>query len=506
MAALLLAFACPVCAGSYSLPAFSGGLWYSNYASPGVPHPYSSYGNTTGSGDSSMQVQASGTVVATFTWVSSNTSLDPAPSCVVEQTGSAWWRASAPTQPPASCRDGLGDLESGGLNGGSSFGTHYQIVAPDANGVITIVLSGAQATVDPTGSTSGNFGCGITWSVYAAPITVRLNGTIKDTVGSDNILIGQGCTAYIQAGSLPDGAITFSNFNWTVPGVTFDHFYISSDQSQGHVVFADPAIWASASPFWYWNSSANYTVSVNATASVNGLSLGTLTAQKNVAVIMPSQAVVTVTGSSSFQKTNGTVTGIQAGAPGASGMEIDASVMTPNPIAQYGYYGKYFFVQLVKELRDLKMGAIVYPHITNGFVLDNQWPYNGYQDGYGPESVTPTHLIFSDAPDMGIQFYDGVDIADEFKAYLMYQPPGNGYNAQPVPIRLTDWNWTASATLYNGLWSPDPPGTCMMTADGVSSEFPEWTASFTNISGETGRTRHIKPILGKAFNQIMSLH
>jgi hypothetical protein len=182
IAALLLPVARPARAqygqppaATYSAPAFSGGQWFSSYYQPGTPHPYGSGGNTTGTGDSSMQVNSTGTVTAAFTWSDAGNPADPAPPCVIEQTGYAEWYGVPPFTSSPSCGDGLGDPEVGSSSGqtlqGRSSGTRYGLGVP-SSGVISVSLTGAQANVRPTGVDSGMFGSSVNWAVTAYPIVL----------------------------------------------------------------------------------------------------------------------------------------------------------------------------------------------------------------------------------------------------------------------------------------------------------------------------------------------
>ena len=461
---------------------YSGGTFTVN----GVTSPYtSSNGGSTYGGSyitlfQPASVQCGGAITATWQWVPANASDLPPQNVILMQTSSviATSGDSYSYGGSATCADGLGGTfvpsnPAYPNAGGSAQSTKYSVVP--GGWTVTAPPCSPSASASDTNPFATNW-INVSYSAQIYPVSISLNGATADNVGQNNILVGQRCQGIISAGPL-----TLSNYQWTVPGVTFDHYYIASDQSSGGPVFVDPAAWTTVSPSWCWSSSGNYTVSVTAQASLNGQSIGSVTAQHNVIVLTPTQSVVATPGISSFETNNGVVTAVQAGPSGGAGMAIDATVTTPDPIAQFGYYGQYFFVQLVDNLETLNAGTIVIPLGTNGYVLDNEWPYNGYQDAYGPMSSLPlAPLSFSDNPDLGLSAFNGVSISNGYKTYLMYQPPGNGYVSQPVPIHLTQWNWIASAALNNGVWAPNPPGSCTLTSDSSATEFPIWSASFTN--------------------------
>ena len=470
-------------AGSYIFGGYSGGTvtytisgnpnspFTNNYGTSGGSYAGSHYGVYT-PGDT---VKCQGAITTTFQWQPDYPG-EPLPQSVITQEKcSAGYGGASGT-----ADDGLGDAPVSQPYSGQSSGTRYKVVTGQAT--ITLTCS-PSATVTANGQSCG---AGLTYSAAVSPVTVTLNGSLADSSHQLNILAGQGCQGILNA-----GPVTLSNFQWTVPGTTFDHFYISSDQAQGYPVFIDPAVWTTASPIWHWNTPGNFficTVSATAQASVNGQAIGTVKGQQSITVVTAPYTAKAVAGPASFEKPNGKVTGVQAGAPGGEGLSINpVSVTTPNPFAQFGYWGTCFYVQLFYEQRVLNMGGIKFPYLTNGYVLDNEWPYGLVVQAPGPGSPSPVPALqFSDSPDMGCENFSGIVVADSFKAYLMYQPPGNGFTSQPVPLNLTQWDWKVSANNNNGVWTPDPPGFCTITSDAPSTEFPAWTASFVNTAGNTG--------------------
>ena len=163
-------------------PAFSGGQWYGNYFTPSGPYPYGpDIGNTpnnTGSrlgSDDNGNTKSTGTVTATLTWLASGNPNEPAPPCLLVQTGDAEWYASDySSQPDGGCSDGLGDPEQDAVNASSysgvSIGTHYSIGVP-AGSTISVSLKGAAAhiTVPPN---SGTISSWVQWTLNDHTITL----------------------------------------------------------------------------------------------------------------------------------------------------------------------------------------------------------------------------------------------------------------------------------------------------------------------------------------------
>ncbi len=185
-------------------PTFSGGQWYYGYGDPTVPVPYGwgdyGSGGGTGTGNSSGQVNSTGTVTVIFTWQPGYAG-EPAPPALITQTCDAYWYCSAPAPPAASCSNGLGDPEIDASSGqsyrGESRGTHYSVVSPDANGTVTVTLTGAQAHVPL--SSSGLYGSNVRYDVDAYPIVI----SSPDPLGRPDL--GDGKNQFVYSADTPDG-------------------------------------------------------------------------------------------------------------------------------------------------------------------------------------------------------------------------------------------------------------------------------------------------------------
>ena len=185
-------------------PTFSGGQWYYGYGDPTVPVPYGwgdyGSGGSTGTGNSSGQVNSTGTVTVIFTWQPGYAG-EPAPPALITQTCDSYWYCNAPAPPAASCSNGLSDPEvdspSGQSYRGESRGTHYSVVFPEANGTVTVTLTGAQAHVPL--SSSGSYSSNVWYSVDAYPIVL----SSPDPLGRPDL--GDGKNQFVYTADTPDG-------------------------------------------------------------------------------------------------------------------------------------------------------------------------------------------------------------------------------------------------------------------------------------------------------------
>ena len=141
-----------------------------------------------GSGGSGASITVSGTASFQWTWVSTTTPAEPAPSQVIVteavSSSMAFFYGNA-SLPPVK--------------------TTYE--AKDrSSGTVTVNVP---VSVTATFSTSTMGVLSASASAGLSPVTVSLIGTTKDSSGSDNILVRQGCTASLTG--VP-GSCTVSNY------------------------------------------------------------------------------------------------------------------------------------------------------------------------------------------------------------------------------------------------------------------------------------------------------
>ncbi len=501
MAALLLSLATLAHAGTYvwkitdpdptkstQSPTYSGGNFHCTFGG-GVSYNErygqrgllgaDGYGNGNNEGD---YADCSGMITTTYTWHAGpgqTVATDPLPLYVIvmEKCHVRAYGPSATAAPVVGiCDTGLGvssALAQSKLPSGVTFGsaewttTRYTV----ATGGQTVTLTCTPRAQCSTPSAYAS----LLYTPAITPITVRLDGTTKDTAGSDNILVGQGCTAYIQVRSLPSGTITFSNFNWGVSGQIVKNFVTGFLQASppaypyGHVNYLTSTDATGPSLHWYWSQGlyigANNQVTCSAVVSVNGTAIGAVTANRGVAVYDPSYLASNMPG------------GCQIIGQGTSGvslnsdMEWTAQALTPLFFtARFGNPGVIYYTQLCSLNRDL--GSTIpfgkdISTVTNGYVLDTELIYSTINTPGGTWWADGASQAASgDVPSIGLDLKSAVTQQDGFKTFLMYVPPGT--DSMAVPLHELDWNINCNAHLLllsGGQWSPHPPGTIGVTAD-----------------------------------------
>jgi hypothetical protein len=240
----------PAHAGSYIGPVYSGGI-YTAPSPQGIqtPYPYALTGtNYGGASGGAGPPSCTGTITSTFTWqpAAGQTIIsDPPPATVIVSESCT---VSATTNYPGSMgayNTGLGQSGSvaftpgGNNNTVTVTGIRYTTTA----GIPTITL---QETPSATATTIGA-DSSLSYTATATPVILTFYGTIKDSSGDDNILIGQGCSCTLSVGSYG-----LSKFQWTIPDTVKGFETGSTPKSYGHVNYLTAADLSSPYPHWYW--------------------------------------------------------------------------------------------------------------------------------------------------------------------------------------------------------------------------------------------------------------
>lgn len=521
MLALLLA---PLAAhaGHYDV-VYSGGRWTQTYlGSPaslqnGIDGSYAS--NAWGHEDyvalnsymfpeqTFADMDCSGDITATFTWKPDNISDLPPKSAVITEFADAdWYGYGIPgTAISGNCFNPLGGspvIYSYG-EGESWPATKYWVKDDPGTSFQVVCTPMAEASASAGGSSFYGYGIAtVEYRAAADPVTVTLQGTTKDSDGSDNILIGQGCTASVNVSSPAGVGIS----GWIISGPTFSRFAIGANQNTGAAIPApDPYVaHIDEHPHFFWRKGGDYgsaeTVQVAGTAywtdSVGGWhSIGNVTAQKKVNVWNP------YVGDANFEigpvtsTADGVMTtsgdGVQAGGdPGTGvmdGFKFQGAVGTPALFKSRGA-GVWAWLQLCKLYRDY--GPNGDGTKMTDYFLDTSFPYNtSAASGTTPGTPSPAdstegvpdYYPFMDSPlQETLPISGSVSVNDTFRLYMMYNPPDAGNGTDWVPLLVELWGWKADATRIPGLnnWWPIPFGLVYYWGHQMYPEHPSWTSRF----------------------------
>lgn len=436
-------------------------------------------------------MSGSGTITVTFTWEPDYYGELPPQSVILEEDISVSWSVSGTTSGSGERAHGLSSgaviitSEGGDATRGFTVAKGYTVITgpgtsfsrtanPSANASATVGSNGDSVTATT----------GVTYTANTHIVELNLAGTTLSGNNFHNILIGQGCSASLSA-----GPATLSNHQWTVPGRTIDGWIIVYDPVTGlpSRSFVSPTNLTGPSPHWFWVSEDGSPVTVvgTAQASVNGQSIGTVSAQKEVGIWAPwcdlryEAGIVTITSSGHF--------GLFGNRSGGIGMDYEGMARTPDLFLSAGT-GNVTFTQIATASASWTGTDQVYhQHNENGVTgLDmdagqtNWWnsgPFPADGEYYGPDD-TPAISLSSTAVDAAILF--------SASTWMMYQPPGA--DVTWVPLYKFDWDFSGSASGPAGL-----PGTYLqwlISANGPNlggkqyePPYPEWTTTLDPYSG-----------------------
>jgi len=505
--------------GSYT----SGGhLWQVSYSSTGTTtwHTIGPDGKAlagsrswpaTGSSDgfqesTRLDGTTSGTVTAKLTWVpytgQDNTTDPPSSTVIVTEGGNAQF--------------GGGGVGTGNANDGwsdpvqynASSGTHYE-VKDGSSGSITITKTVSAST--PPNTTPNAYGgfdrigafVVASLSVSGDSVTINPGSAVKDSNGTYNILVGQGCTASLN--TPPFSVQQQSGWTWTVSGITFQDWQPTSPNNPDasyYVGGSGPL--TNSTAHWFWNdpgpTPTNETVTCTATVTPPDGKTAPfqVSVTQKVKVYVPSYNAHGIGG---YMQVNSSYPGasgpeLWAGPTAAmtannqpGGMYWEASVFTP-PQPAFGA-GRLALVQIAKpnsSYRNLTPPVQNHPNPNNGMTgLDGTFPYGDVV----PEAQEP--LKDDDNPDihlvglgpMGGVVAGSATFSSSYTDYLMYRPPGSDDNTRWIALAQFSWNTNGNATIPDpnnpNSWTPyvtqnTPP-------DKAGTVFPSTWTSFTGVMG-----------------------
>ena len=169
---------------------------------------------------------------------------------------------------------------------------------------------------------------------------------------------------------------------------------------------------------------------------------------------------------------------------GISGIKIKSKVRLPDPFSDQGHFLEY--IQLIKEDMLEYHDADHWHYGSDKWLLDTHYPYLGL--------VAEGEIEMDDLPgsDLG-KLHKELHQHQAFQTFLMFRPKPQDTNSVWVPLKLVEWDWTASA-IRNKDYSLDKPvqpsdfnlvGPCPASPkrkDWTSPPevYPQWTENVTD--------------------------
>lgn len=352
----------------------------------------------------------------------------------------------------------------------NSSGTHYSV----HSGGATVTITCAPSALSSGGAASGS----VAYSASLTPVVINLAGTTKAN-GADNILMGQLITTSLSAGGFQLG-----DHHWTMGNVDYFHHAEWGPGQSYHYMFGppSPAWWGSPSLSYYYDADGQELITCTAHVYINGIDIGSVSAEKGFEVWAPYYYFEwTHTYPSYYLPDATSADSIESG-----GIHFYGAVGTPYLFTQLRY-GNWVFLQLCNLDREQSFPYSPFSNTTttDGFQLDNGWPYAGPW----PADSTDIHRTTqqtSDAPSYG--FLWGADyfrVEDGYWMFEAYDPPGHpgvGYATEWVPLHYVDWAWTGSATRSGSTWATPSGGTFV----NGNEAFPSWRFQWDEIYWNSG--------------------
>ncbi len=501
--------ACLVGISSYALAGHyqagtTSGLTFT--ASPGGGSPTYGAGTATGTvGGGGGSCSIGGQLTTTFTWVkdkdaNGNDIVGDTPpdkviaieSCSVSTTATTYISSGGGT-PGGSSDNGMGSNWSTTTNPspsplyvyGGPYPTliGYQKITSSIGSKATVLSGGASVTVtcSPSAvaaSQSGPHSASVTYGATVYPVIVDVSGckTLADL--SRKILPGKGAVGTIST-SAPD--ITFTSHSWTVPGKLFKSFDLGTGYSSGHAIDLDSNELTKSAPQWRWKEQVTSQVQCSATINYKGIGAGTASGKRIVTVAdVGSTLEYTFHNPPTEHKE---ATKIYSGNTNENAIDIKYSATTPNDMVEAGAQGQVGYVQLASWnfSRSAAGISVEDPANTDGFELDNQYPYHGYNTA--SVGSTPTKYVTRDTPRANVNETTpgvnlGIDGIQSSLGYVMYIAPGS--NTMPVNLILFGWQWELTATNPQTGWVSSKNLVSETLSQKKDSTHPDWDAILVN--------------------------
>lgn len=177
---------------------------------------------------------------------------------------------------------------------------------------------------------------------------------------------------------------------------------------------------------------------------------------------------------------------------GISGIKITSKVYLPDPFLDQGHFLEY--IQLIKEDILEYHNAIYWHYGSDTWLLDTHYPYLGL--------VAEGELEMDDLPgsDLGL-LHKELHQYQQFQTFLMFRPKPHNANSAWVPLKLMEWDWSASAIrnkVYSfgkpvqpsdfNLINPRPASPKKKGWEGPPETYPQWIHNVTD-KDESGNSK-----------------
>jgi hypothetical protein len=419
--------------------------------------------------------------------------------------------ATAPT-PPAYCT--LNSPTYTWSTGAITYSTDNTNWVPSPGGIApTLNGNGATATLSCTFTRCGYWrvpvSCLIHYDDYdffgfcndcwegTGTVTVNMTSwtvTVAVTVFGGNAA-GQGLRGQLVQGTAticPNGLA--ATYQWTITGNIFKTY--SADNSSATVNNVPATDLQLQTLSWCWLDAGAKTVSCQATIAGRSMS-----DSKNVTILDPVSLVnyTSTIGASQF-RAGRTADPTRVGVYGAdpANPQVEPGIQFNNTFGSLAGLGaggfaegQWQFTQMVQPARSITAaGGITQLNKNGSWMLDTTYPYEGTW-------ATNTTNSTVDSPSNGLVAVGAAGTTftaftannEQFKMYVLMQPPGAG--AQYVPMKYVAWNWSATATWNAPNWVLTN-NAAQTNAAVATTDHPRWK---DNVNGAQYQNLTVQPFM-----------
>ena len=327
---------------------------------------------------------------------------------------------------------------------GQTLTNTYQVNDAGADWGQTLISAPAGASVDvtPVATQVSNY-WDYTFYVQATNVTLQIvdSNTGNILSGQTNtVIVGQQMNLTCQLSAtnawLKNSMLT--NFQWTVPGLTFSNWLNNPESA---ILYTNYPLTNSGVTFYWIDGASSRTVQCS--AMING---ATVTGQATFNILRPTAQIITTGGSVALDTYQDAIRLHCGDVLNIPGMLFNVTNLSfPFPPQLAGNTNIAWFQLATYQNRQeeassgqwyQKLGTNVCDGGVGSFGLFYPYPFD----------LSFVYPIATDSPkSTNLVSYVGINFSDSFDMYLMYQPIGG----QWVPLQKVSWHWDGAGS-WNG--------------------------------------------------------
>lgn len=391
------------------------------------------------------------TILVRFYWKRDFPEDDPPSALVLKKYAVAGWGGEF-----GSASNGLGDPLVNGPDGGSSQGTHYDLIQNPGEAFERQITPAAYAYLTSPWLEVANASASVYVRYEAWPITIESTFAVRSQ-GALCFLVGQ------QA-----------DFSVTGGGASFDqHFWLPGHRCIGGVWFGNqyesrttflPVSLDQAHPSWYYEGKEDKsaTIKCSVRVTVQGEVLGMALVKRKLQIwtpVMPKVGLLkgpaTIFDPDPYSTSDSERA--LAGSDGSriDGILIEGSVTLPSLFTTAQGYGQWTYVQLVERTITGSVGTTTEP-----WGLDTRYPYGGWIFSATARiwvdwrpTIGKSILVFADSPSISVREMTWYLDLFRGECFFVLRPPVYaGQSRVDIPLKSQNWRYNSNSDRPAILW------------------------------------------------------